>query len=74
MPQFRECDFELCSTKQYCHHCDLIENGPEHASHYSTTFGINNRSHLESLSYFSVAEGAMIPDVMLDVLERCITS
>ena len=33
MPQFRECDFELCSTKQYCHHCDLIENGSELASH-----------------------------------------
>ena len=47
----------------------MIESGSELASHYSTTFGINNRSHLESLSYFSVAEGAMIPDVMHDVLE-----
>lgn len=42
------------------------------ASHYSTTFGINNRSSLESLSFFSVAHGAMIPDVMHDILEGVI--
>ena len=54
---------------QYCHHCDLIEGEGDLASHYSTTFGINHRSSLNSLSYFNVSEGSLIPDIMHDVLE-----
>lgn len=65
---FRECDFELRTTLKHKHHCDLLENNAELSSHYSTTFGINSRSSLESLKYFSVAEGGMIPDVMHDIL------
>ena len=33
------------------------------------TYEINHRSVLQSLSFFSVAEGAMIPDILHDVLE-----
>ena len=57
------------SSTQYCHHCDLIASDVSLASHYSTTFGINTKSQLESLQYFTVAEGAMIPDIMHDILE-----
>ena len=64
-----ECDFDLRTRDQYRHHCDLIESDTNLSSHYSTTYGINNRSILDSLSYFCVAEGAMIPDVMHDILE-----
>ena len=41
----------------------------ELTSHYSTVFGINHRSPLEPLSHFSVASGALLPDIMHDVLE-----
>jgi len=47
----------------------LLRINQDIASHYSTTYGINYRSVLESLSFFSVAEGAMVPDIMHDILE-----
>ena len=59
----------LRTQVSYSHHCDLIETAPELAEHYSTVYGINYRSPLDSLSNFEVAEGAMIPDIMHDILE-----
>jgi len=47
----------------------LLRINQDIASHYSTTYGINYCSVLESLSFFSVAEGAMVPDIMHDILE-----
>ena len=44
-------------------------SAPELAEHYSTVYGINYCSPLDSLSNFEVAEGAMIPDIMHAMLE-----
>ena len=62
-------DFELRSPENYSHHCDLIENEPYLSSRYSTNFGINHRSALNSLAFFDVSEGSLIPDITHDVLE-----
>jgi hypothetical protein len=67
--KFLECQFELRTLSQYNHHCDLIEKQTDLSSHYSTNFGINCRSSLNSLTYFNVCEGALVPDIMHDVLE-----
>ena len=67
--QFMEKYFILHTQASYSHHCDLIETVPELADHYSTLYGINYRSPLDSLPNFEVAEGAMIPDIMHDILE-----
>lgn len=61
--------FTLQTSDSYSHYCNLIEHIPELSGHYSTVFGINCRSPLESLPHFSVAEGSMIPNIMHDVLE-----
>ena len=61
--------FVLRTQVSYSHHCDLIETAPELAEHYSTVYGINYCSPLDSLSNFEVAEGAMIPDIMHDILD-----
>ena len=37
--------------------------------HYSLIYGVNRRALLDSLHYFSVASGALIPDIMHDILE-----
>jgi len=36
---------------------------------FSTLFGVNRRSILNDLSYFNVASGALVPDIMHDILE-----
>lgn len=54
------------------HHCLLIEGSdipvPDR-QHYSITFGVNRLALLNSLDYFDVTSGALLPDVMHDVLE-----
>ena len=35
----------------------------------SKEFGINRKSALDKLKYFKVASGALVPDIMHDVLE-----
>lgn len=37
--------------------------------HFSLVYGVNRRALLNSLEFFSVASGALIPDIMHDVLE-----
>lgn len=37
--------------------------------HFSITFGVNRKSVLQDLDYFDVASGALIPDIMHDILE-----
>ena len=37
--------------------------------HYSTVFGVNRRALLNTLHYFDVTSGALIPDIMHDILE-----
>lgn len=45
----------------------MIANDP--SGEKSKEFGINRRSALNDLKYFNVCNGALIPDVMHDVLE-----
>lgn len=37
--------------------------------HYSVAFGVNRRALLDNLLYFDVTSGALIPDIMHDILE-----
>lgn len=37
--------------------------------HFSLIYGVNRRSSLNSLTYFDVSSGALVPDIMHDVLE-----
>ena len=53
--------------RDHDNHCDLIENDP--SGNMSKEYGINCRSALNCLKYFHVCNGALIPDVMHDVLE-----
>ena len=54
--QFHDCDFELRTSHECAHHCDLIEKILPLASHTVVVL-------------FSVVEGALIPDTLHDVLE-----
>ena len=37
--------------------------------HYSLVYGVNHRALLQSLTHFSLTSGALIPDIMHDILE-----
>ena len=37
--------------------------------HFSLVYGVNRRALLNTLTYFSVALGALIPDIMHNVIE-----
>lgn len=70
--QFIETDFTLRSSTQHSQHCEILEIPELTASernHFSLTYGVNRHALLDSLQYFSVASGALVPDIMHDVLE-----
>ena len=70
--QFVESAFHLRSTAEHSRHCHLLEQGDLSTSdqqHFSTTFGVNRRALLNSLKFFDVTSGALIPDIMHDILE-----
>ena len=70
--QFLESHFHLRSTVEHSRHCDLLERQDlptEDKIHYSKTYGVNRRSLLHNLKYFDVTSGALIPDIMHDILE-----
>lgn len=70
--QFIESQFRLRSSAEHSFHSGLLEREDLHPSdrqHYSTTFGVNRRALLDSLQFFDVTSGALIPDIMHDVLE-----
>ena len=57
-------------TDQNCKCAQLDDAETEYEREaLSKEFGINRRSVLDSLNYFSVCSGALVPDVMHDVLE-----
>ena len=64
---FKESDFELRTPEMYDDHCSLVE-GDSRGTH-SRVYGINRCSILNQLRYFSVVSGALVPDVMHDLLE-----
>ena len=70
--QFVESHFEIRSDQTHSDHCDLLEQDGLSAAdrqHFSLVYGVNRRALLNSLEYFSVASGALVPDIMHDVLE-----
>lgn len=70
--QFVEDESQIRSTDKHFQHCALLEQEDltslDH-QHYSTTYGVNRRALLDGLRYFNVASGALIPDIMHDILE-----
>lgn len=67
-----ESRFTLRSNTQHSNYCDLLERDDLPAAdiqHYSLVYGINRRALLNSLDYFKVTSGSLIPDIMHDVLE-----
>lgn len=70
--QFVESQFRLQTAAEHAHQCDLLERQDlltTDQQHYSTIFGVNRRELLSTLSYFDVTSGALIPDIMHDILE-----
>ena len=65
--QFLEEHFQPQNETDHENYCDLIENDP--SGNMSKEYGINRRSVLNDLKYFHVCNGALIPDIMHDVLE-----
>lgn len=65
--QFLEERFKLRNEQDHNNHCDLIEN--DRSGDMSKEYGINRRSALNDLKFFHVCNGALIPDIMHDVLE-----
>lgn len=47
--------------------CELIET--DASGENSTLYGVNCRSVLMELAYFDVCSGALLPDIMHDLLE-----
>lgn len=68
--KFKESDFELrtpVTHKQQCITLDSKRGSSRDA--YSKDTGINHTSVLDELQYICVASGALLPDVMHDILE-----
>lgn len=67
-----ESQFEIRSNAKHSDLCDLLERDDLSATdrqHYSLVYGINRRALLSTLSFFDVASGSLVPDIMHDVLE-----
>ena len=62
-----ESDFTLRDEESHQRHCTELEG--ESGSEASKLYGINRDSILNKLAYFHVCSGALLPDVMHDVLE-----
>ena len=68
--QFVESQFTLRTDERHSYHCGVLDRqdlSSADKQHFSLVYGVNRRALL--LSYFSVASGALIPDIMHDVLE-----
>ena len=63
--QFSEKDFTLCTLNHHLCLCDEIEVD----SGTSREYGVNRKSVLTKLQYFDICSGALVPDIMHDVLE-----
>ncbi|CAI8047453.1 hypothetical protein GBAR_LOCUS26222 [Geodia barretti] len=70
--KFVESQFTLRTDERHSYHCDVLDRqdlSSADKQHFSLVYGVNRRALLHTLSYFSVASGALIPDIMHDVLE-----
>ena len=62
----------LRTDERHSYHCGVLDRQDllsADKQHFSLVYGVNRRALLHTLSYFSVASGALIPDIMHDVLE-----
>ena len=66
--QFLEHQFILCDKDMHFEHLAKIDSC-EGGRAASTLNGINHNSILNELAYFHVCSGALLPDVMHDILE-----
>ena len=67
-----ESHFEIRSNAKHRRHCDILEQddlSPADRQHHSLVYGINRRALLTTLTFFDVTSGALIPDLMHDILE-----
>jgi hypothetical protein len=70
--KFIEADFNIRSSIQHSKNCDVLEMSDltvAERQHFSSLYGINRRALLDSLKYFNVASGALVPDIMHNILE-----
>ena len=67
LSQLVESDLELRTPETYDHMCSLLSTSGSNFE--TTTFGINQRSVLNDLSYYHVCDYGLPPDVMHDILE-----
>lgn len=56
------------SVQEHQRQCSKLDHQDLY-QHYSVTNGINRRSELDECDYFQVASGALVPDIMHDILE-----
>lgn len=63
--QFSEKDFILRTLNDHLRICDEVEVD----SDASREYGVNRKSVLTKLQYFDICSGALVPDIMHDVLE-----
>ena len=68
---FSESSTTLRSTLDHSQKCSELDaaNTQQERDQLSTEFGINHHSILDDLLYFKVCSGALVQDVMHDVLE-----
>lgn len=67
--QFQDKDFTLRTLEDHRHQCDILEEDISNFTENSKEYGVNFRSILMELTYFDVCSGALLPDVMHDLLE-----
>jgi hypothetical protein len=71
---FSECGLELRSPADHAIKCHLLDAATtqQDRDQLSVEYGINYSSVLDDLEYFEVCSGALVQDVMHDVLEGTI--
>ena len=65
--QFKEEYFTLRTLNTHLHHCSMVEG--DTTGRLSVEYGVNSRSCLLELDTFDICSGALLPDVMHDLLE-----
>lgn len=58
--------YQLRNLTEHLRHCEEVET---EGIGMSRLYGVNHRSVLLDLQYFDLCSGALLPDVMHDVLE-----
>lgn len=68
---FTESSFSLRTSDEHRKQCKKIESAStaEERKELSKEYGINHKSILDELQYFDICSGALVQDVMHDLLE-----